>query len=349
MLIKLFYLSSGLFMGWSLGANDAANIFGTAVGTKMVRFATAAVISGVFILLGALYSGAGTTGTLGALGAIKALPGAFIVSLAAALTIMWMNKTGLPVSTSQAIVGSILGWNFFAGASTDYSVVYRIAGAWLFTPILAAVFAIGLYFLFRAILENIKIHLFNLDWIIKLSLILAGAFGAYSLGMNNIANVIGVFTAVSPFVDIQVGDYFVISGLQQLLFFGGAAIAVGVITYSKNVMMTIGTGIYRLSPVTALIVVLSSSLVLFLFASESLQAALIALGLPAFPLVPVSQSQGVVGAISGIGIAKGGGNINTRLLGKIVVGWLLTPLCAGILSYISLFIMQNVFLQNVIF
>ena len=34
------FLSSGLFLGWSLGANDAANIFGTAVGTKMVRFHT---------------------------------------------------------------------------------------------------------------------------------------------------------------------------------------------------------------------------------------------------------------------------------------------------------------------
>jgi hypothetical protein len=40
-----FYLSSGLFLGWSLGANDAANIFGTAVGTKMVRFKTAASIA----------------------------------------------------------------------------------------------------------------------------------------------------------------------------------------------------------------------------------------------------------------------------------------------------------------
>lgn len=336
-------------MGWSLGANDAANIFGTAVGTKMVKFTTAAMISGVFIVLGALYSGAGTTGTLGTLGAIKALPGAFIVSFAAALTIMWMTKTGLPVSTSQAIVGSIIGWNFFAGAATDYAVVYRIVGAWIFTPILAAVFSIGLYFLFRHVLEKIKIHLFSLDWIIKLSLILAGVFGAYSLGMNNVANVIGVFMAASPFVDIHIGDYFVLSGMQQLLFFGGASIAVGIITFSKKVMMTIGSGIYRLSPVTALIVVLSSSLVLFLFASESLQATLIALGLPAIPLVPVSQSQGVVGAISGIGIAKGGGNVNTRLLGRIVVGWLLTPICAGILSYISLFVMQNVFLQNVVF
>ncbi len=349
MFVELFYLSSGLFMGWSLGANDAANIFGTAVGTKMVRFTTAATISCIFIVLGAVYSGAGTTGTLGTLGAIKALPGAFIVSFAAALTIMWMTKTGLPVSTSQAIIGSILGWNFFAGVATDYSILYRITGAWLFTPVLAAAFAFGLYFLFRLMLNKIKIHLFSLDRIIKLCLVLAGAFGAYSLGMNNIANVIGVFTAASPFVDIRIGELFVLSGMQQLLFFGAVSIAIGVITYSKTVMMTIGSGIYRLSPVTALVVVLSTSLVLFLFASESLQSALIGLGLPAIPLVPVSQSQGVVGAVSGIGIAKGGGNINTRLLGKIVVGWLLTPVCAGILSYVSLFIMQNVFLQNVIF
>lgn len=335
-------------MGWSLGANDAANIFGTAVGTKMVRFTTAAIISSVFILLGALFSGAGTTGTLGSLGTIKALPGAFIVSLAAALTIIWMTKTGLPVSTSQAIVGSILGWNFFAGISTDFSVVYRFVGAWLFTPILAAVFSFGLYFLLKYILENIKIHLFSLDWIIKLSLILADAFGSYSLGMNNIANVIGVFTAASPFVDIQIGDFFVLTGLHQLLFLGGASIAIGVVTFSKKVIMTIGSSIYRLSPVTALIVVLSSSLVLFLFASESLQAGLISLGLPTIPLVPVSQSQGVVGAISGIGIAKGGGNLNTKLLGRIFIGWILTPISAGILSYISLFIMQNVFMQNVI-
>ncbi|PKL20110.1 MAG: inorganic phosphate transporter, partial [Spirochaetae bacterium HGW-Spirochaetae-4] len=54
-------------MGWSLGANDAANIFGTAVGTKMVRFRTAAIISCLFIILGAVVGGRGTTHGLGAL------------------------------------------------------------------------------------------------------------------------------------------------------------------------------------------------------------------------------------------------------------------------------------------
>ncbi|MCH6560137.1 NAD-dependent epimerase/dehydratase family protein [candidate division KSB1 bacterium] len=42
---------SGLFLGWSLGANDAANVFGTAVGTRMVRFGTAAAVCSVFVIL----------------------------------------------------------------------------------------------------------------------------------------------------------------------------------------------------------------------------------------------------------------------------------------------------------
>ena len=53
------FLSSGLFLGWSLGANDAANIFGTAVGTKMVRFRTAAIIASVFVIIGAVFAGGG--------------------------------------------------------------------------------------------------------------------------------------------------------------------------------------------------------------------------------------------------------------------------------------------------
>ena len=52
--VVFVFLSSGLFLGWSLGANDAANIFGTAVGTRIVRFATAALVCSVFVVLGAV-------------------------------------------------------------------------------------------------------------------------------------------------------------------------------------------------------------------------------------------------------------------------------------------------------
>ena len=91
MLLIIFFLSSGLFLGWSLGANDAANIFGTAVGTRMIKFKTAALICSVFVILGAVVSGAGASHTLGKLGAVNELAGAFIVALAAALTVLWMT------------------------------------------------------------------------------------------------------------------------------------------------------------------------------------------------------------------------------------------------------------------
>ena len=115
MLSLLFFLSSGLFLGWSLGANDAANVWGTSVGTRMVTFKQAAFICSIFVILGAVISGGGANHTLGKLGVIGSLAGAFTVALASALTVFWMTRAGLPVSTSQAIVGSIIGWNLFSG------------------------------------------------------------------------------------------------------------------------------------------------------------------------------------------------------------------------------------------
>ncbi len=350
MVASLLFLTSGLFMGWSLGANDAANIFGTAVATKMIKFRTAAIICSIFIILGAVISGAGAADTYGELGDINAMAGAFVVALAAAFTVLWMTRAGLPVSTSQAIVGAIVGWNLYAGYSTDIGALSRIVGSWIFTPILAAIFAIGIYFLVKRIIENSHIHLLKIDNYTRIGLILVGAFGAYSLGMNNIANVMGVFIETSPFQEIQIAGLLNLSSVEQLFLVGGIAIAVGVITYSHRVMSTVGSRIFQLSPVTALIVVLASGLVLFVFASESLREFLIGMGLPAFPLVPVSQSQAVVGAIMGVGLVKGGiHNVNFVTLGRIGLGWIATPVAAGILGFIALFFMENVFMMPVYF
>lgn len=344
---SMLFLSSGLFLGWSLGANDAANIFGTAVGTKMVRFQTAALICCVFITLGAVISGAGTTQTLGRLGVVNALPGAFIVASAAAVTVLWMTRMGLSISTTQAIVGAIMGWNYFTSVQTDPGILSIFLATWILSPILSAVAAIIIYRLTKLVLENIELHMFTLDRYTRMALLAAGAFGAYSLGANNIANVMGVFVPSSPFGDFQLFGLFHVSGIQQLFLIGGIAISIGVFTYSKKVMFTVGSGVYSLSPITAVIVVLAASAVLFVFASEGLRNWLLSAGLPAIPLVPVSQSQAVIGAIIGVRLAKGTGNVNYLLLGKIGTGWLLTPVCAGVISYLSLFFMQNVFMQPV--
>ena len=343
----LVFLSSGLFLGWSLGANDAANVFGTAVGTRMVHFTTAALICSVFVILGAVVSGGGAAHTLGKLGAVNIMPGAFMVALAAALTVYLMTKASLPVSTTQAIVGAIVGWNLFSESLTDAGTLIILVTTWVVCPMLAAVIAAGLFRAITGALRVAKLHLLRLDAYTRTGLILAGAFGAYSLGANNIANVMGVFVPVSPFTAFNVGDLFAISSAQQLFLLGGIAIAVGVFTYSKRVMLTVGRDLAPLSPVAAFVVVVSHSIVLFLFASQGLEHLLARGGLPTIPLVPVSSSQAVIGAIIGIGLMKGGRGISYRLLGSIAAGWAATPVIAGVMCFIALFFLQNVFNQQV--
>ncbi len=344
----LIFLSSGLFLGWSLGANDAANVFGTAVASRMIQFTTAAVICTVFLILGAVISGAGAAHGLGELGKLNALPGAFMAAFSAALTVYWMTKLGLPVSTTQAVVGAIIGWNLFSGSVTDLNALSKILATWVACPILGAIFGALLYRLVTVSIAKTSPHLLRLDMLTRLGLILAGAFGSYSLGANNIANVMGVFVSSSPFTAFSVGDgAFTISSVQQLFLVGAIAIGVGVFTYSKRVMMTVGEGILPLSPVGAWVVVISHSIVLFLFSSVTLEHYLASHGLPTIPLIPVSSSRAVVGSVIGIGLLKGGKGIRWRALGSIASGWVTTPIIASIVCFLSLFFLQNVFNQTV--
>ena len=345
----VIFLLGGLFLGWSLGSNDAANVFGTAVGTRMVRFKTAAIVCSLFIILGAVISGSGTTETLGKLGAINALPGAFAACVAAGLSVYIMTKFGLPVSTTQAIVGAIIGWNLYTGSSTNIKVLLTILSTWILCPIIAALIAMLLFILTKKLLKNTTWHILRLDAYTRTALLIAGAFGAYSLGANNIANVMGVFVPIAPFADIQLGSFLTFSSKEQLFLLGGIAIAVGVFTYSKKVMFTVGNDLLKLSPVAAFIVVIAHSIVLFLFASQGISHFLNSIHLPAIPLVPVSSSQAIVGAVIGIGILKGGKEVQWNIAGKITIGWFLLPVIAALISFVVLFVLQNIFNQTVYF
>ena len=148
-MLFLLFITSGLFLGWSLGANDAANVFGTAVGSRMIKFRKAAIIASLFVILGAVLQGSGATTTLSQLGSIDALGGAFTVALCSAIVVTWMTYYKLPVSTSQAIVGAIMGWCYYTASPVDYSVLTVIATTWFTGPLLGAIFSILLYLLMR--------------------------------------------------------------------------------------------------------------------------------------------------------------------------------------------------------
>jgi PiT family inorganic phosphate transporter len=148
------------------------------------------------------------------------------------------------------------------------------------------------------------LHLRNL--LIKVALIFAGCYGAYSLGANNVANVTGVYVGsglLTPF---------------EAALIGSLSIASGVLTYSKKVMDTIGKKIVELDGFSAFIAEFSAAVTVHIFTQIG---------------VPVSTSQAIVGGVTGVGLMKGVKTVKRRTLVEIAIGWLSTPLSSGVIAY----------------
>jgi len=301
----MWQLSSGAFLGWALGSNDAANVFGTGVSTGLVRFRTATILIAVFVILGAVLEGPKCMLTLNELSSLGSGM-AFCATLAAALVICAASIYGLPASSSQAIVGAI----FFIGltnGTADSRVLAKIFLAWAATPLCAALLSLLLYRVLALLLQPLLTRLHWRTFALRTGILLAGCYGSYSLGSNNVANVTAVYVSSGSLTALQAS------------VIGGVAIAVGVLTYSKKVMLTVGQGIFALDSFSAFITVLTLALSSHLFTQIG---------------VPVSSTQAVVGAVIGIGLLKDLHSLNLRTLGTIVFAWIVTPLASGLICVI---------------
>ena len=293
----MWQVSSGVYLGWSLGSNDAANVFGTAVASRMVRFRTAAILCAVFVLLGSLIQGQEGMHTYQAMSSTQNLNAAFVVALAAALTVTLMTYWSLPVSTSQAVVGALVMLGLTTGR-LETGPLRKVLVCWVATPIGAMLASVVLYLVVGKIMNLLDMNIFAYDRNLRIALIVAGSYGAYALGANNVANVTGAFVGdgmLSPFAATLIG---------------GLSIGLGVLTYSRNVMLTVGRGLVKLDAFSAFVVVLSEALTVHLFAYVG---------------VPVSTSQAVVGGVLGIGLVKGVQTVRLNTLWRILFGWVGTP------------------------
>ncbi|KAF2955511.1 inorganic phosphate transporter [Marinitoga sp. 38H-ov] len=305
------YLVPAMFFGWSLGANDAANIFGTAVSNKIVRYRTATIISAIFILLGAILGGAKGIETISNVTTQSMLSGSISV-LSAAITMTIMTYIGVPVSSSQAIVGSIMAIGLIEGG-VNWSIILKLVLAWVGTPIGGMIFGF-ISFRILSIPYNMIKSIYVKERVVQIATLIIGAYGAYSLGANNVANITGVFANTI--------------GVEMAALIGGLAISIGVLTYSYKVMMTVGSQIIELDYFSASIAVLGESITVWIYAL---------LG------IPVSTSQAIVGAVIGAGYARGSRLTNKKVLLKILSAWINTPISAGLITSFIYFILKIVF------
>lgn len=304
----MWEISAGIFMGWSLGSNDSANIFGTGVGAKIIRYQTAILLISIFVVVGALMEGEKCFSTIGELSALDHRT-AFFASLSAAMVVSLFTFRGIPVSASQAIVGALLGVTLHSKGMLDLSKLDKIMTCWVLTPIGGGVISFLLYHLMGELTDRFFKNPVVRDRFIRWGLILAGCFGAYALGSNNVANVTGVYVGsgvLTPFNGVLIGSL---------------SMALGVLTYSRNVMETVGKKIVALDGYSAFMATLSAAIVVQIFTQVG---------------VPVSTSQAIVGAVAGVGLVKGFRAVSWGSMIEIVVGWISTPLSGGAVCYILL-------------
>ncbi len=298
----MYRLISGVYLGWGLGANDAANVFGTGVASGVVKYRTAVVLTSLFVLIGAYLEGSRGIHTIGALADLD-MNSAFIASLAAGVTINVLTMLALPVSTSQAIVGAILAVGAVRGG-VQLGILIKILSSWVLNPIVAALIAYALYRVLGSLLEGRIRNVRVWSLFMKTGFYTVGIYGAYALGANNVANTTGVFVRAGQLTP------------RTAAIIGGLSIGLGVLTYSRRVMMTVGGRITQMSDFAALIAILAESITVHIFAWVG---------------VPVSTSQAIVGGVVGVGYVKSSRAINFEMVRRIILGWISTPLAAFII------------------
>jgi len=151
---------------------------------------------------------------------------------------------------------------------------------------------------------------------------------AFAHGSNDVANGIGPLTAVVSIVKSG-GEVAQKAALPLwILVLGGIGIVVGLATMGYRVMRTIGTQITELTPSRGYCATLAAATTVVLASKTGL---------------PVSTTHIAVGSVMGVGLARGVGALDLRVIGNIIVSWIVTLPAGGLLAMLFFFILQGVF------
>lgn len=332
-LIPVVLILAGFYVGWNIGANDAANCIGTTVGAQIISYRKAVLIMAFFVILGGVLQGHHVMKTVGKGIVISQaevyeehhgeeagpefwsyfpdnrLPdkAILVALLSAGFFVTLATFSSIPVSTSQAIVGGVAGVGIgIVGMNATYfklTVLLKIFSAWVVSPILTMILAFILYYLLGLLLKRAR----SIVWsqVMAVAVVISAAYVSYSLGANDVGNAIGPLLSKYPDKGIW------------LAVLGGVAMAVGAMTFGARVTDTVGKSITPLDYGGALSAQLAAAFGVHLFSMAG---------------IPVSTSQAVVGGVIGVGLTKGMKAVSTGKISTIFLGWVITPTCAAIFA-----------------
>ncbi len=386
-LVLILAILASLYMSWNIGANDVANSMGTSVGSGALTLKRAILVAITFEFLGAVLVGKHVTNTI-AKGIVNPalidphvlMIGMFGALIAAGLWVTIATYLRLPVSTTQSIVGAVMGFAIIINIGLiHWSVVGDIAASWVISPLLGALMAYIFFMILRKFvfskedpIKEAKIvmpfFIFLTATLIAMSILFKGlknigldlglwnsllisvvigaiamAIGfvvlrrykeedikgdkykklenffiylqimtaasvAFAHGANDVANSVGPLVAIVDIYNgVPIGSHVAIP--LWVLALGGLGIVIGISTWGYKVIDTIGRRITEITPTRGFSAELAAAFTVLVFSK---------LGMP------VSTSQVIVGAVMGVGLARGIASVDYRVIKNILLSWVFT-------------------------
>jgi PiT family inorganic phosphate transporter len=175
--------------------------------------------------------------------------------------------------------------------------------------------------------QDVDFRFTNVEKIFGVLMVFTACGMAFAHGSNDVANAVGPVAAIISIV--KTGAVAQQSSLSTwILLLGGIGIVLGLATYGWRVIRTVGRNITELTPSRG-------------FAAELAAASTVVIA--SGTGIPVSTTHTLVGAVLGVGIARGIGALNLRVVRNIMLSWIITLPAGGILAVLFFFLLKGMF------
>jgi inorganic phosphate transporter, PiT family len=192
------------------------------------------------------------------------------------------------------------------------------------------VMVIGIFFIRRLRFDpaaDADFHFANVEKVFSVLMIFTASAMAFAHGSNDVANAVGPLAAVVGIA--QSGAVEAKSAMPPwILLLGGAGIVFGLVTYGHKVIATVGTGITELTPSRGFAATLGAASTVVVASGTGL---------------PISTTHTLVGAVLGVGLARGIAALNMNVVRMIFLSWIVTLPAGAVLAIIFFYILKGIF------
>jgi PiT family inorganic phosphate transporter len=310
------------------GFHDASNIVATVIASRAMSPRQAIALVAFFEFLGPLLGGTAVANTIGGFVDIQGLPEVLSVTVilsGVVGAIVWNLATwrfGIPSSSSHALVGGLVGvvvvaagpshvvWGFSQLGQGHFTGVTKIIVSLVVSPILGFVVGFLIHRTMKFLLRNARpsanLKLKRVQWFTAAGL-------AFAHGANDAQKSMGVLTLV-----LVLGGYLTEFHVPLwVVLLCASAMTVGILSGGWRIVKTVGFGIYKIGPLHAVDVQLTSGAVIFI---SSMFGA------------PVSTTHVVSSSIMGVGASERVRAVRWQKAKEIVAAWFITIPAAAIVS-----------------